>query len=258
MQQPDKKRVSENPSDQVVVKTAEDRKKRPIHWRDFDGDKVNHAVLSKGNFGYAGQRSYGDSHMPVLIECPEASVVFAPSVWDEEAEAKHGNPKFAKLDPNRKSDKWSMTLQFENQEFIRIMNEEFTAQLRDELYDSRVQWGGEQYRGLSSPMGLFDKVKWPIVKNEVTGAYELKITMRSERGVSQANAAWYSHIDKTKWDLKKKKIGKSTMVIPVIDFSDVFVGYETKAKCYAAGRMFYVTKWVPPRVIEPDEWELNN
>lgn len=252
----DKKAV--HPLDTVVDPNAKKpaEKKRPIHWRDFDATKVKSGAYKNGQFGPSTSRTYGDAATPVIVQCPDARVVHAPSAWTEEQEAKYGS-KFGPLKADRKSDKWTMTIGFANKDFEHVFRNEIVKQARQDLFDNRQKWAGANWKEIPSPEALFSKLPNPMQESaSVTGEYELKVSMRSAVGSSDLNCAFIDFDTNEPWPVRDKPIGPETMIRPVIDFSDMFVGKE--AKLYCTLRLCYVhaDKYVPPRKFDADNYVI--
>lgn len=213
----------------------------PIHWKDAAKElpnlKVDGCDLLGNKMGWILKRSLHGKKF--VIQGPPCTVVFAPSYLDQ---AKFGKEN----DPKRKKDKWSTTLRTNTPGFVDFMNKELKKVTLRHMFDNRTIWGGLQYEEASHLTAILPA---PVTLDPDSKATEFKIDLDAEKDASKPNLLLRDW--KTDEILTDATLGQHSVVVPIIDLSDVYIGRATKSKQYCRSPVMYVRELISDKRVDP-------
>jgi hypothetical protein len=187
--------------------------------------------------------TYGADRHPVLFTCPPMRVVHEPSIWDDAKQAKWG--KSGKpLDPDRKSDKWSLDLEAE-EEFIAFINA-LIRRFAELIYENQAKLSLGKLLSKEVIESKFDA--FPVIKKDTkTGVRTLSFDGRVEKGSTEMPIVL---VDKNGEKIKDAPhIGRDSILQPIPRMSSVRIGAGFKdAKTYVDPYEF-----IPVQCIAPAE-----
>lgn len=220
-----------------------------VNWRKFDGTALI-ARFQKSTGAYGGTNIYlslpGASSVAVTM--PWSRVEFEPSVWDEAKQAKYGKEKDAdgkikKLDPNRKKDKCSMTLNVS--EAWSNWWRAYKLSIAQRLFEQRAVIFKDQpdLKAIESARELLTSFEAGVKQNN-SGDYLFKLDMTTDVGAQDTPLKLYAH--DTKEELPSNvRLGRGSEVAVVLDLGYARIGQ--KIKIYAVPSKVYVRTAVAPK-----------
>lgn len=197
---------------------------QPIHWRDAEqilGDlKVVGCDLLPNKFGWVLKRLLDGKRF--LVQGPPCTVVFAPAYQDPTKFKL--NPR--EPDPNRKRDKWNCTLRTKDADFAKLCNGPLKQIALKQMYEVRASWGGNKY---GSPAELTAILNEVVNEDERTGEMEFSVDLTADVGATHPSLILRDY--ETEEQLPQETmLGQHSTIVPILDWSDVFVGKTAKSK----------------------------
>jgi hypothetical protein len=218
-----------------------------INWRRFAPSQLNPPTysVSQGAYGgWRGKRTYGPRHDPILITGPAMRVAYDPGVWDDDKQSKFGKePKG--LDPNRKSDKWSIDL-VASDEFVQWLYAYRNAiaagillRLATFMKPSHPDFAGMDAKTVANKF-------FPLVKSDKDGRWIFKLDGRCDVGAKDVDMTL---VDREGAPLAANaRLGKGSLVAPVFRADDDYVNATFQnVKLYMNPIKFVVLEHVPPQ-----------
>lgn len=243
-----KRKVSEVDVAAEPAKIAKEASTAP-NWRKVELKKVNARFqASKSQFGgSSGYFNYENANTPFSFTTPWCIVAHDPSVWDEAKNAKFGKKeadgKIKPLDPNRKTDKWSLGFEV-TEPFLTFLDVDVKRAIAELIYPKRNEiWRDGSKRAATSPDQLMMSFEVIVKYDEKSGVSVFNFDIKSDR---DAEAIPVEVIDyETKLAVDPKLIGKGTEACAVVSFDSSYM--NKSIKLYATPKTIYVRNIVAPR-----------
>jgi hypothetical protein len=238
--------------DESAAKVEEEAEEvSPIHWKDASAAladlKVVGCDLLGNKFGWVLKRLLNGKER-FLVQGPPCEVVFAPAYQDP-TKFKN-NP--SQPDPKRKRDKWNTTLKTHDLAFARFCNQELRKAALQHMFDARESWGGGQF---SSPAELTATLPNVIDLDKDTGDMTFSLDLTAARDAPRPDLVLRDYETQALLP-EEATLGQHSIVVPIIDFSDVFVGRSAKSKQWAKMPVAFVRQIVNDKKVEPKSIKL--
>lgn len=222
---------------------SEDQAVEPIHWTEASKQLANLRVdgcdLLSNKFGWMLKRSLKGKKF--VIQGPPCTVVWAPAYLDQ---SKFGN---STPDPKRKKDKWSMTLKTTSQKFADFYNKDLKKVTLRHMFEQRTAWGGDSYE---DPMQLMALLPNPIAIDADSQSLQLRCDLTASKDASKPELLLRDY-ETEKLLSDEIVLGQHSVVVPIIDLSDVFIGKASKCKQYSKVPVVYVKELVSDTRVDP-------
>lgn len=232
-----------------MKRSAENEAAEPVpavSWKRFDFARLHPTEFSVSNGqygGFNGKTRCGPSHGNVLITGPAMKVLFEPSVWDDEKQAKWG--KSGKpLDKDRKVDKWSLDLEVDSVEFEAFL-ERYIHYLAAQVHAAQERFLPPGAKPVS--LEVVASKFYAIIKTDKNGVKKLGFDGRCDVGAKDVQLV----LEDEDGNAVNGGIGKNTLVYPVMDLTRMRVAEKLQnLKLYIDPVKFIVKKdaYVPPSV----------
>jgi hypothetical protein len=195
-----------------------------VHWSEAQAAladlKVVGCDLLPNKFGWVLKRLLDGKRF--LVQGPPCTVVFAPAYQDP-TKFKN-NPQ--QPDPNRKRDKWNTTLRTTSRDFAAFCNRFLRDVNLQHMHDQRGAWGGSQYE---SPAELKAIISQVVDLDEKSMEMTFTCDLTAERGAALPNLVLKDFESESPLP-EGSVLGQHSVIVPILDFSDVFIGKQTKSK----------------------------
>lgn len=218
----------------------------PIHWTEAEAALARLQAVKcdmlPNKMGWVLNRLV-DGKERFLVQGPPCTVTFAPAYQDPTKFKT--NPK--EPDPNRKRDKWNCTLRTTDLKFANLLNKALKALTLQQMFDYRAVWNGNQF---NSPAELTANLPNPVELDEKTLAMTFSCDLNADVGATRPNLVMRDF--DTDVELPEDTVlGQHSILVPIIDLSDVFVGKATKSKQWIKMPTVYVKKVVSDTRVDP-------
>lgn len=249
---------SEEKPQLLEVNGEDDSKRRRIEHTlltRFDPNTVETRldVSSKRNqYGGVNFSSRLKNGGPFVLLLPRMTVAYVPSVWDEEKQAKYGKEKDKQLNPDRKSEHWSLKCECTDRT-VELFHEKIIKPLASRLCESRhLLWPNDMGKLKLDDPAQFQSLIISPFKRDGERNY-LHFDALSERGN-------FAHFPVPLIDAKTGEhlpphavLGDGSEISCAASFSRGYAGASSGVKIYVSPVVIYVHKLCdPPRASAED------
>lgn len=214
-------------------------------WRAIDFELINkpEIVASRSQYGgWSVSWTYGKHRQPLTFTGPRSRVVHEPSIWDEEKEAAFGKSGHG-LDPKRSSDKWSVSLALDVENFITFI-ERLVHRFASDIFEAQEKILPKGSKPMT--VEVIESKFYSIIKiDKRTGERTLDFDGRCNVGAASVPLCL---VDEDGATLEKgAQLGRGSEVNPVMSLTSARIAENLQnVKVYTNPIKFVVRTLAPP------------